>query len=61
MRMADYQTKISQLFSVFSRLDVLFPEEDVLDLLQSPKSLIEAIGEEAKDLKKVFIVRNNFV
>jgi len=56
MRMADYQTKISQLFSVFSRLDVLFPEEDVLDLLQSPKSLIEAIGEEAKDLKKVFIV-----
>ena len=38
MRMADYQAKISQLFSVFSRLDVLFPEEDVLDLLQSPKS-----------------------
>jgi len=56
MRMADYQAKISQLFSVFSRLDVLFPEEDVLDLLQSPKSLIEAMSEEAQDLKKVFIV-----
>ncbi len=56
MRIADYQSKISQLFSVFARLDVLFPEEDVLDLLQSPKSLIEAIGEEAQDLKKVFII-----
>ncbi|MDD2463925.1 MAG: hypothetical protein PHI97_07995 [Desulfobulbus sp.] len=56
MRMADYQSKISQLFSVFARLDVLFPEEDVLDLLQSPKSLIEAINEEAADLKKIFII-----
>jgi hypothetical protein len=56
MRLADYLDKISQLFSVYARLDVLFPEEDVLDLLQSPKTLIQAIGEEAEDLKKVFIV-----
>jgi hypothetical protein len=56
MRLADYRDKISQLFSVFARLDVLFPEEDVLDLLQSPKAMIQAIGEEAEDLKKVFIV-----
>ncbi|MBM9613710.1 hypothetical protein JWJ90_05340 [Desulfobulbus rhabdoformis] len=56
MRMADYQAKISQLFSVFARLDMLFPEEDVLDLLQSPKSLIKAMSEEAQDLKKVFII-----
>ncbi|MGD9949767.1 MAG: hypothetical protein AB7U29_14995 [Desulfobulbus sp.] len=56
MRLADYQEKITQLFSVFARLDVLFPEEDILDLLQSPKSLIEAIGAEALDLKKVFII-----
>lgn len=44
------------MFSVFARLDVLFPEEDVLDMLQSPKNLIAAIGEDAQDLKKVFIV-----
>ena len=56
MRLADYRDKISQLFSVFARLDVLFPEEDVLDLLQSPKAMIQAIGEEAEDLKRVFIV-----
>ncbi|MGE4559379.1 MAG: hypothetical protein AB7E77_04220, partial [Desulfobulbus sp.] len=56
IRIADYQAKISQLFSVFARLDVLFPEEDVLDLLQSPKSLIQAVSEEADDLKKVIII-----
>jgi len=56
IRLVDYQEKISQLFSVFARLDVLFPEEDVLDMLQSPKALIAAIGKDAQDLKKVFIV-----
>ena len=56
IRLADYREKLSQMFSVYARLDVLFPEEDVLDLLQSPKTLIAAIHEEAHDLKKVFIV-----
>ncbi|MDX9833986.1 MAG: hypothetical protein RBT36_02075 [Desulfobulbus sp.] len=56
IRLADYRTKISQLFAVFARLDVLLPEEDVLDLLQSPKALLAAIRDEAQDLRKVFIV-----
>jgi hypothetical protein len=56
MRLADYRDKISQLFSVYARLDLLLPEEDVLDLLQSPKALIQVIGEGGEDLKKVFIV-----
>ena len=56
IRLVDYREKLSQMFSVYARLDVLFPEEDVLDLLQSPKTLIAAIHEEAHDLKKVFIV-----
>lgn len=56
IRLADYREKISQMFSAYARLDVLFPEEDVLDLLQSPKNLIAAIHEDAHDLKKVFIV-----
>ena len=56
IRLADYRDKISQMFSVYARLDLLFPEDDVLDLLQSPKTLIAAIHEEARDLEKVFIV-----
>jgi len=56
IRLADYRDKLTQMFSAYARLDVLFPEEDVLDLLQSPKALIAAIREEAHDLEKVFIV-----
>jgi hypothetical protein len=56
IRLVDYREKISQLFAVFARFDVLFPEEDVLDLLQSPKKLIAAIHQDAQDLEKVFIV-----
>ena len=56
IRLDDYREKVSQLFAVFARLDVLFPEEDVLDMLQSPKKLIAAIHKDAEELKKVFIV-----
>ncbi|MCL2341062.1 MAG: hypothetical protein FWC49_05100, partial [Proteobacteria bacterium] len=56
IRLADYREKLSQIFSAYARLDLLFPEEDALDLLQSPKALIAAIHEEARDLEKVFIV-----
>ncbi len=55
-RLVDYREKISQLFAVFARFDVLFPEEDVLDMLQSPKKIIAAIRLDARELEKVFIV-----
>ncbi len=56
IRLNDYREKISQLFAVFARFDVLFPEDDVLELLQKPKTLIAAIHQDARDLEKVFIV-----
>ncbi|MBV5316463.1 MAG: hypothetical protein JZU50_01525 [Desulfobulbaceae bacterium] len=56
IRLIDYREKVSQLFAVFARFDVLFPEEDVLELLQKPKTLIAAIHQDARDLEKVFIV-----
>ena len=56
IRLADYREKVSQMFAVFARLDVLLPEEDVLDLLQSPKSLLDVLQEESNELKRVLIV-----
>ena len=55
-RMRDYQTKIAQLFAVFSRLDLLFPEEDVLEILQSPKIMIETLTYEAAEQERLIIV-----
>ncbi len=56
IRLADYRAKLMAMFDAFARLDVLFPEEDVLDMLQSPKMFIETISYETRDLEKVLIV-----
>jgi hypothetical protein len=55
-RLAAYRMKISQLFSVFSRLDLQFPEEDVLEMLQSPKMMMQTLNYEARDQEKLIIV-----
>lgn len=55
-RLAAYRTKISQLFSVFSKLDLQFPEEDVLEILQSPKMMMQTLNYEARDQEKLIIV-----
>ena len=56
LRMREYRTKILQLFSVFSRLDLFFPEENVLDMLQSPKITMETLSYEAREQEKLLIV-----
>lgn len=55
-RLSAYRRKISQLFKVFSRLDLLFPEEDVLEMLDHPKSMMRTLSKEAAELEKVTIV-----
>lgn len=55
-RLAAYKTKISQLFGVFSQLDLMFPEEDVLDILQSPKITIQTLNYQARELEKYIVV-----
>ena len=56
IRLADYRAKLVSMYDVFSRLDVIFPEEDVLDMLESPKTFMATINYEARDLEKVLIV-----
>jgi hypothetical protein len=56
MRLAAYRAKLVQLFAVFSRLDVLFPEEDVLEMLQSPKMMMETLNHEAREQERLIIV-----
>jgi len=55
-QLAAYRTKISQLFAVFSRLEIYFPEEDMLEMLQSPKAILQTLNQEAKDQEKLTIV-----
>jgi hypothetical protein len=55
-RLGAYRSKIAQIFAVFSRLDLLFPEDDVLDILQSPGMVLETLDSEAAEQQTLLIV-----
>ncbi len=56
MRHWDYRAKLTELFNCVSRLEILLPEEDVIELLRRPKDFIKAAGKETEDLEKAIIV-----
>jgi len=55
-RLGAYRSKIAQIFAVFSRLDLLFPEDDVLDILQSPGMVLETLDSDASEQETLLIV-----
>lgn len=56
MRSMDYADKIAQVFDTYARLETLFPESDVLEMLESPNKFIQAITEKKPDLGKIIII-----
>jgi len=56
VRLRDYRSKLEQVFDTYTRMEVLFAESDVLKMLESPKSFIRTIQEEASDLEKIIII-----
>jgi hypothetical protein len=56
MRARDYTDKLPRLFDAYARLELLFPEEDVLSVLAAPAATIDDATGEAKDLEKIMII-----
>ena len=56
MRRQDYRIKLDQLFDTYAALELLFPEENILEILESPKQFIEVINTEARGLEKIMII-----
>lgn len=56
MRRSDYSVKFRQLFDTYARLEILFPESDVLEMLAAPKEFMRTLGEAAHDLEKIIII-----
>ncbi len=56
LRMRDYRVKLGQLFDTYARLELLFPEMDVLAMLEAPKEFIRALGNEAQELERIIII-----
>jgi hypothetical protein len=56
MRARDYTDKLPQLFDAYARLEMLFPEKDVLSMLATPAGMTDAMNREAKDLEMIMMI-----
>lgn len=55
-RIIDYRHRLAQLFDVFSRLEILFPEQDVAKLIDKPEAMFHSAGKEIRELMTVLII-----
>jgi len=56
IRLRDYRGKLEQVFDTYTRMEALFPESDVLEMLESPKRFIRTIKKGESDLEKIVII-----
>jgi hypothetical protein len=56
MRWRDYNTKFSQLYHVYSLLEIRFPESQVEELLEEPRRFSAIRSEEVRDFQKILII-----
>ncbi len=56
MRLWDYKSKLHQVFDTFEQLELLFPQEDVLALLEQPKQFMLTLSYEHRGLENITIV-----
>ncbi|MFP4158954.1 MAG: hypothetical protein ACLFML_05440 [Desulfobacterales bacterium] len=55
-RMSDYRHKLRQFLDVYARVEMLFPESEVLDLLRRPRDWYHAEDEETRELILILII-----
>ncbi|MFN2342319.1 MAG: hypothetical protein ABR542_03080, partial [Desulfonatronovibrio sp.] len=55
-RVFDYKSKFNHLFNTYAQLELLFPLDDVLCLLESTKNLMQTIEYEKRDMVNIIIV-----
>jgi hypothetical protein len=55
-RSMDYSAKIAQVFDTYASLETLFPEADVLQLLQEPNKFMQAVHERNPGVGKIVII-----
>ncbi|WP_165076745.1 MULTISPECIES: hypothetical protein [unclassified Desulfovibrio] len=56
MRRWDYKSKIANVFACYTRLELLFPQEDALVMLARPGGLKGHGGSRGRELEKAFII-----
>ncbi|HEY3452520.1 MAG TPA: hypothetical protein VGK67_39615 [Myxococcales bacterium] len=55
-RLRDYRTKLHWLLANHGRLEAVYPEQDILKMLESPKEFVKAVAEDQRELETRQIV-----
>lgn len=55
-RISDYQNKIKAFIDIYARLEMLFPEKDVMELLEKPDQWLDSASEEARQTINMLII-----
>jgi len=55
-RRRDYKTMLNQLFNAYSQLEIMFPDIQTLEILNSPKTIVKSNNVEAIDQGKIIII-----
>ena len=56
IRTVDYAAKLGRLFDTYARLELIYPESDVLKMLESPGDFMLKLSSEARHLEKIIII-----
>jgi hypothetical protein len=56
LRTRDFRDRFRLMFSTYAQLEVLFPDAQVLELIESPEKIQRTRNQEAQDMKKILIV-----
>jgi len=55
-RIIEYQNKIGHIFDIFSKIEIMHPEKDVLEMLRTPKEFLKEVKDESVDYGKISII-----
>ncbi len=56
IRYYDYELKLKQLLGAYAKMELIFPDRDVLEVLKQPKELIRTMTAEARGLERTIII-----
>jgi len=56
MRHWDYETKLARVFETYTRLELIFPENDVLAMLHTPTDFLKILTDETSGMESALII-----
>ena len=56
LRLLDYQEKLKQVDDLYAQIDALYPEENLITLMETPKEFLRALRDRSSDMERRLII-----